>query len=236
MKQVPTYAIIGNGRLARHFAYYFNLLKIPFLQWSRSTHSKSDLQNTASNASHILLLISDKAIEAFINDHPFLNNKILIHFSGSLITPLAFGTHPLMTFSNELYDLKTYEAIPFIYEENAPSFSDLFPQLPNPHYPLSSSLKPLYHTLCVMSNNFTTLLWQKFYQELSQTLKLPIDAIHPILQQTFHNLLNDPHSALTGPLARNDKSTISSNLNTLKNDPFHNVYKAFLETYNTIAP
>lgn len=235
MKQVPTYAIIGNGRLARHLIHYFHLLGIPFLQWSRSTHNESSLKKIVFNASHILLPISDKGIEPFIKNYPFLENKTLIHFSGSLITPLAFSTHPLMTFSDKLYDLKTYKSIPFICEENAPPFSDLFPQLPNLHYPLDSSLKPFYHALCVMSNNFTTLLWQKFYQELSQTLKLPIEAIHPILHQTFHNLLHNPYSAFTGPLARDDKSTISSNLKTLENDPFQNIYKAFLETYNTIT-
>jgi len=235
MKQVPTYAIIGNGRLARHLTHYFNLLKIPFLQWARNTHSAADLKITAAQASHFLLPISDNAIESFIQKHSFLKNKTLIHFSGSLITPLALGTHPLMTFSNDLYELATYTSIPFIYEENTP-WDDLFPQLPNPHYPLPLSLKPFYHTLCVMSNNFTTLLWQKFYQELSQTLKLPIDAIHPYLHQTFKNLLNNPHSALTGPLTRNDQFTISSNLKTLENDPFQNIYKAFLEGYNAIKP
>lgn len=238
MKQVPTYAIIGNGRVARHFAHYLNLLKIPFLQWSRSIHSEKDLQNIVSNASHILLLISDNAIETFIYEHLYscsLKQKVLIHFSGSLVTPLALSVHPLMTFSSELYDLSVYKTIPFIYEENSSPFSDLFPQLSNPNYPLSPSLKPLYHTLCVMSNNFTTLLWQKFYQELSQTLNLPINAIHPFIQQTFHNLLQSPQTALTGPLVRKDESTISSNLKTLENDPFRNIYKAFLETYNNIT-
>lgn len=234
MEQVPTYAIIGNGRLASHFAHYFNLLKIPFIQWSRSNNSVQDLKICISKASHVLLLISDQAIEPFIIDFPFLKNKILIHCSGSLNTPLALSVHPLMTFSKELYDLKTYESIPFICEKNV-IFSDIFPQLPNPHHCLDVSLKPYYHTLCVMSNNFTTLLWQKFYQELSQTLNLPMNIIHPFLQQTFHNLLNNPLSALTGPLVRNDQSTISSNLKSLENDPYQNIYKTFLETYKTIT-
>ncbi|PWU05283.1 MAG: hypothetical protein C5B43_03610 [Verrucomicrobia bacterium] len=232
MKQVPKYAIIGNGRFARHIAHYLTLLKINFLQWARKTHSLDDLKTTISQSSHILLLISDKAITSFIEENPFLKYKTLIHFSGSLVTPLAFGTHPLMTFPSDLYDLKTYTTIPFIYDDNAPPFYQLFPQLPNPHYPLPPSLKSFYHTLCVMSNNFTTLLWQKFYQELTQTLNLPTHVIHPILQKTLQNLITNPHSALTGPLARNDQSTITANLQSLENDPFQNIYKAFLETYN----
>lgn len=235
MKQVPTYAILGNGRMARHFAHYFTLLKIPFLQWARNTHSHTQLPNTLSQASHILLLISDHAIEPFIEAYPLLKTKILIHFSGSLITPFAFGTHPLMTFSQELYSLETYQNIPFICDQTASPFPELFPNLPNPHYTLPSDVKPRYHALCVMSNNFTTLLWQKFYQELDQTLNMPMNTIHPYLDQTLHNLKNNPSSALTGPLARKDQSAININLKALENDPFQNVYKAFLETYNAIS-
>lgn len=234
MEQVPTYAIIGNGRMARHTSRYFKGLGISFSQWARETHSEEDLIAIVSEASHILLLISDKAIEAFIETHPFLKSKKLIHFSGSLVTSLAFGTHPLMTFSSELYTLEVYKNIPFVCDQDATPFPELFPKLPNPSYTLPVEVKSRYHALCVMSNNFTTLLWQKFYKELDQTFHMPSSVIHPYLDQTLQNLKNSPCCALTGPLTRKDQSTIDANLKALENDPFQNIYKAFLETYNTI--
>lgn len=235
MKQVPTYAIIGNGRMARHLFHYFNLLGIPFFHWFRKAHSPEKLESIITQASHILLLISDNAIESFITAYPDLKSKVLVHFSGALVSPLAFGIHPLMTFSDELYSLETYKKIPFISEKTAPPFQELFPNLPNPNYTISLEVKPRYHALCVMSNNFTTLLWQKFYQELDQTLNMPMNAIHPYLEQTLLNLKNNPNSALTGPLARKDQYASNINLKALENDPFQNIYKVFLETYNTIS-
>lgn len=234
MEQVPTYLIVGNGRMARHVSFYFDQLGIPYSQWARKTHSKEDIQALAHSASHVLILISDSAIEAFINDNPCLNSKTLVHFSGSLVTPLAYGVHPLMTFADDLYTLEAYKKIPFVCDAGAPSFAKLFPGLPNQSHTLPAELKSRYHALCVMSNNFTTLLWQKFYQELEQTLNLPTSIIYPYLDQTLHNLKSNTICVLTGPLARNDKSTIDMNLKALEDDPFQSIYKAFVENYSTL--
>lgn len=235
MEQVPTYLILGNGRMAWHVSFYFEQIGIPFIQWARRTHSKDDLQISAAKVSHVLILVSDSDIEPFIETHACLHQKTLIHFSGSLVTPLAYGVHPLMTFTDDLYPLEAYKKIPFVCDIGAPSFSSLFPKLSNPNYTLPAELKSRYHALCVMSNNFTTLLWQKFYSELEHTLNIPSNAIHPYLDQTLQNLKNHSTMPLTGPLARKDKSTIDMNLKALENDPFQLVYKAFVEAYSTLS-
>jgi len=234
MEQVPTYLIVGNGRMARHVSFYFGQIGIPHIQWARKTHSEEDLQRFVAKASHVLILISDSAIEIFIKEHSCLQGKILIHFSGSLVTSLAYGLHPLMSFTDDLYSLEAYKKIPFVCDVGVASFSELFPKLTNLSYTLPSELKSRYHALCVMSNNFTTLLWQKFYSELEHTLNIPSIAIHPYLDQTLQNLKNHSTAALTGPLARRDKSTIDMNLKALENDPFQPIYKAFVEAYSTL--
>ncbi len=69
MRQVPKYLIIGNGRVARHFCHYFSLLKIKqYSQWDRS-QPLSRLHELTTDATHILLLIKDSAIEPFIDEH-----------------------------------------------------------------------------------------------------------------------------------------------------------------------
>lgn len=235
MEQVPTtYLLVGNGRMTRHISFYFDAIGIPYTQWARRTHSESDLQILVAEVSHVLILISDDAIESFIENHPFLHSKILIHFSGSLVTALAYGVHPLMTFSNDLYSLESYKKIPFVCDVHAPAFSELFPKLPNLSHRLPAELKSRYHALCVMSNNFTTLLWQKFYSELKNVLNIPPSVIHPYLEQTLQNLKSDSPAVLTGPLVRNDRSTINMNLQALENDPFQSIYKAFVEVYSTL--
>lgn len=231
MRQVPKYAIIGNGKVANHFCYYFRALSFPFYQWSRSLSKPGSLTQIIQNCDRVLILIKDSAIEGFIQENPILHGKILIHFSGRLFSSLAYGAHPLFTFSHELYDLATYQKIPFILEKEGPSFSELLPGLPNPHYQIPRDLKNLYHSLCVLSGNFSCILWQKFFHELEHTFHLPKSVTHPYMQQIFSNLQKSQGNILTGPLARNDYTTIAANLAALSNDPFQKIYQAFVEVY-----
>ncbi len=233
MRQVPQYLIIGNGRVARHFQHYFSLLKLTFLLWNRQ-ESTTKLRDNLKRSSHVLLLISDKAIENFITQHLPSSKAILIHFSGSLITEKAYGSHPLMTFKDDLYTLETYQSIPFILDHNAPAFEILFPQLTNQHYRLHQSLKEKYHALCVLSGNFSCLLWQKLFFSFEDEFNLPPNIIHAYLLQQTHNLISNYRNALTGPLVRHDFSTIDKNLNALALDPYQQVYQSFVSCYQQL--
>jgi predicted short-subunit dehydrogenase-like oxidoreductase (DUF2520 family) len=231
----PSYGIIGDGRVAEHMAHYFRLREIPFRVWSRRL-SHLPPATELCQQDIILVLIKDSAIEKWIDDNPTLQQKTLVHFSGSLVTKKAFGAHPLMTFGHELYDLEVYEKIPFIFEEGQKHFDglrfqNLFPRLKNPSHSIHHLKKPLYHAYCVMSQNFTTLLWQKFFKELESQFHIPSDAAKPILEQTLINLLKNPEASLTGPLARADMKTIQANIESLKDDSFQNVYEAFVSAH-----
>ncbi|MGE3973365.1 MAG: DUF2520 domain-containing protein [Bdellovibrionales bacterium] len=231
----PSYGIIGDGRMAQHMAHYFRLREIPFKLWSRKLSQVSPHEELFEQ-DILLVLLRDSAIENFIEQNPELQKKTLIHFSGSLVAEKAYGMHPLMTFGNELYDLETYERIPFVLEKGRQNFSEyqfqqLFPRLKNPHFEILASQKPLYHALCVMGQNFTNLLWQKFFKSMNAEFLLPEEALKPILEQTFINLLKDPYKNLTGPIARGDTKTIKANLEALRDDPYYDVYEAFLAAW-----
>jgi predicted short-subunit dehydrogenase-like oxidoreductase (DUF2520 family) len=231
MGQVPSYLLIGGGRVARHFRHYFSLLQLSFASWQRNDPIEI-LTEKAANATHILLLISDKAIDTFISEHLASTDAYRIHVSGSHNSELAYGAHPLMSFSNNtLYDLERYQSIPFILDHDAPEFSTLLPSLPNQHVRLHKSLKAKYHALCVLSGNFSCLLWQKLFSGFENELQLSGSIAHAYLQQYTHNLISDPQSALTGPLVRNDVETIAKNLSALDGDPFQEIYKSFVSCY-----
>lgn len=230
MRQVPTYLIIGNGRVARHFSHYLGLLKIEYHQWDRS-QPFSALQTRLAEVTHVLILLHDDAIESFIAAH--LSSLIAkrIHFSGSLVTPAAYGAHPLMTFGHDLYAEAEYRSISFIIDADAPSFEELLPGFPNQHIRLSSDQKAKYHALCVLGGNFSCLLWQKCLSEFENELNIPASAAHPYMQRQIQNLMTDYHTALTGPLIRNDMKTMNKHLQALANDPFRAVYQSFVECY-----
>ncbi len=217
-------------------ACYLNSLGLPFSKWSRQLDTLSSLLLLSQECTHALVLISDSSIEQFIQQHDFLSKLTLVHFSGALSTKLASSAHPLFTFTNELYSLEIYRKIPFSITESSSSFDHLLPGLQNPHFTIPSELKAYYHSLCVISANFTTILWQKFFHELGNRFKVPHSVAHLYLEQTLINLKEQPFTALTGPLARQDHKTIQDNIKALQGDPFQTVYYAFLEAFrNTQA-
>ena len=231
MRQVPKYAIIGNGRMALHMQHYLNYLGLAHSLWSRANDSIESLHSLLSISTHALILISDSAIDSFITSHigsryPQLT---LIHFSGCLTSAHAHSAHPLQTFSRSLVSLDHYQKIPFIIEAEGPKFSSLLPSFKNPHYKISSSDKAYYHALCVLANNFTTLLWQKFFTEMRNRFDIKQQDLQPFLEQTLHNLKHDYKNALTGPMARHDIETLQRDLKALEGDRFYAVFKAFVQ-------
>src|SRR3990167_6008005 len=233
MNKTPRYLIIGNGRVARHFCHYLTLLHLDFTTWHRQ-NPLDELYQALPQVSHVLLLISDDAIETFVKQHLKNTDVICIHFSGSLLSQRAYGTHPLMCFSNNLYDLPHYKTIPFIVDDHAPDFNYLLPGLPNQHMRLPTALKAKYHALCVLSGNFSCLLWQKLFSSFEQEFNFPASIAHPYLQQQTLNLITNAKTALTGPFVRDDTATIEKNLVALDTDPFAEVYQSFVACYQQL--
>ncbi|HLB43495.1 MAG TPA: DUF2520 domain-containing protein [Gammaproteobacteria bacterium] len=233
MKNSATYLVIGNGRVAQHFRHYFSLLGLNVSTWHRQ-QPWDELYQALPLASHILLLISDQAIEPFIEQHLKNSRAIRLHVSGSLLSNHACGAHPLMCFSHTLYRLEQYQAIPFIVDDHAPDFSQLLPGIPNQHVRLPTALKAKYHALCVLSGNFSCLLWQKLFSSFEEEFHFPASIAYPYLQQQMQNLLTDAKTALTGPLVRDDIQTLNKNLAALATDPFAEVYKSFVACYQQL--
>lgn len=221
--------------MASHMTRYFELLGMPLRRWSRSLQQSDgiDVGSALEACGRVLLLVSDAAIEPVVADNPALSEKMLIHFSGSLSTPVAQGMHPLCTFGTELYDLETYRQVPFVCERGKYTFEAIFPHLPNPTFTIDAGDKPLYHALAVLAGNFTYVLWTKLFSDFESRLGLPREAAIPYLRTIASNLSGGRADALTGPLTRGDSETVAANLAALQGDPFQDVYRAFVQA---IAP
>ena len=232
-----TYAILGDGRLARHMRHYLSLHGSTCLGWARNpdsdfnTHRHGDaetrLRATLENATHVLLLVSDDALAPLLRQYPFLHQHLLIHCAGALSLPGVAGAHPLMTFGETLYERGAYEAIPFMVEAGH-DFASLFPSLPNAHYTIGAEQKALYHALCVMAGNFPQILWQAVAGRLQNELGVPPEAMRAYLHRALDNFLDDPDNALTGPLARGDTATLNRNQQALGAHPSAELYRAFV--------
>src|SRR4051812_48733010 len=233
MAQISDVLLIGDGRLARHLAHYFNELGLSHRAWSRRMHEEGrgpPLEALLHSSTHVLLAISDGAIEPFIAVHPELKSAVCVHFSGSLATPLAIGAHPLFSFAGTLYQRALYERIPFVIDQGAPPLSTLIPGLPNPSFFIAPEQRSRYHALCVLAGNFTTLLWRKLFFELEAELGIGREHILPYLESITRGLAGTA-APLSGPLSRGDQATILRNLEALAGDPFEPVYRAFVSAY-----
>ena len=225
------YLIVGDGRLAKHLSFYFSTIGLTFEKWARS-NKICKLEDALGDTNTVLLAISDGAITCFVKDHlPLLQGKAVIHFSGALAIDGVIGCHPLMTFPPQLYAEDFYHDILFCIDDDAPDFRDLFPRLNNPYIAIAKEKKARYHTLCVMANNFTCLLWQKFYKEMIDDFGADKKSLDPFLRRTTENIIHNYKTCLTGPLVRKDSETIKKNLLSLENDSFQQVYQSFVKMY-----
>lgn len=220
--------IIGKGRLARHLCHYLHLLGHPFTAWDRSQISPAEV--TLTHCQRVFLAISDDQILPFITQNPWLEKKICLHGSGSLYTPLAHGIHPLMSFTPALYDLETYRSLPFVLESTSPPLSQLLPELPNPSFSVFPEDKPLYHALCVLCGNGTSLLWNKAMTLGEEKFGIHRQSWLPYLKRICENL-EHPSSSLTGPLARGDQQTLKRNHAALEGDHYQHVFSALCQAH-----
>lgn len=238
------YAILGDGRLARHFRHYLGLLGQDTSGWARNpasafnTHRHPDaaerLRRTVAPASHVLLLVSDDALLPLLRQHPWLHGHRLVHCAGALGLPGVAGAHPLMSFAEALYSLEQYRRIPFLVEAGC-DFRELFPALPNPNHVVDVGDKALYHALCVVAGNFPQILWQAVAERFEGRLGVPATVLQPCLEQVLANFLADPQRALTGPLARGDRLTLARNLAALDGDPLQRLFAAVVGFFQAQA-
>ena len=224
------YALLGSGRLAHHFEFYLNSLGIRCTRWARRTDSIEQLKVVLREATHVLVALSDRALPEFTEY--IQPQQIWIHFSGTVQVPGMFAAHPLMTFSEELQSADWYRRIPFIVEEGT-DFARILPGLPNPHFMVEAGLRPLYHSLCALAGNSVFLLWKQIGDEFEQRLQLPRHLVAPFLHQVVENAVHHSESAFTGPVARQDWTTVRSHLQSLDAIPdLKAAYQEYLKTAN----
>ena len=237
----PHYLLMGSGRMALHMAHYLDLLNIPYLKWARNPHSRFNsserddpeqrLAEVTETVSHVLLLLSDDALDEF-EGHHLLREKIVVHFSGAKSLKNFYSAHPLMSFTDELMPVDFYNSIPFIIEKGGPSLADLLPGLPNSSHAIPKNQKSLYHALCVSSGNFTNILWSSILERAEKELGLDRSLFFPYLNKIVRDIQSESLRRLTGPFVRGDMNTIKSNLKSLDGSPLQELYQSFFSFYS----
>lgn len=226
MRQVPTnptYLLIGGGRLARHMTHYMEALGMAFDSWNRRNHSTADLIQKINSTDILLLCIKDDEIQNFYEQF-HRDDKVFVHFSGSYQHPDIFDFHPLMSFGHDLYSEDLYKSIPVVGTASIQTYQQLFPKMPNTYHQISPEHKTLYHSLCVLSGNGTTLLWDLVAQQFEK-IGLSKTTLNPYLRQITDNILKDSQGRWTGPWYRKDQATIENNKQALESFELSSLYQ-----------
>ena len=227
--QVPfkTYLILGDGRLACHLSSYFKAKAISFKTWNRKEENQKSLYRKIKDCDFPLLCLPDDQILPFWQSLN-LHSQQAVHFSGSFFHPDILGFHPLMTFDLNIYEPKTYEKIPFVGVHNPEVFKETFPELTNSYLKIKKEEQALYHSLCVLAGNGTTLLWDLVSQHFNQ-MGIGNHHLKPYLRKIFENISNQTQGRWSGPWYRRDKKTIEKNKNSLNEISLKKLYEHFFE-------
>ncbi len=171
--------------------------------------------------------------------------RFIVHLAGSLestVLPFASGVarltlHPIQTFPKP--DAGLVKGIYWMASSDDPAAIRWARQFvaslgSRGIISLPKEALPLYHTMTVFGANFTVLLLaaiEQMSEKLGEDPKRMKSALRPLIEQALTNGLSKPaKNVITGPIARQDYTTISKHQRALKalNPQIRAIYDAFL--------
>ena len=182
----------------------------------------------------IFLTVSDGAISSvwnLIKEIP-MQDKIFCHCSGSISSQIfsdihtqgafAYSIHPLLAIHSKEHSYDNLTRAIFTVEGDQlhlDTIVHLLEGLGNPVQSIPTDAKPLYHAAAVFASNHMVAL-AKISMDLLMDCGFDessaLSAITPLLMGNISNIANvGPTLALTGPIERNDTSTIQKHLDCL---------------------
>jgi len=255
MSKRVTIAVIGKGKVGTSFALAIAHLKQGFELSSHLGARKKSFAELGRRGGPDVIIICSKddtivrtARKAVRNSGK--NLKLLVHCSGSnrsTILPdsnsagshiARLTLHPIQTFPHPDPDLlKGIYYMASTDDRFAKTWANAFVKRMHGKGVLHISAKdlPLYHTLVVFASNFTTLLGGSL-EILSRSLGIAPTkmkrAVMPLMKKSLDNVLHtNAADVLTGPLVRNDRSTLLKHRNALAGQPapLRAIYEGFVE-------
>ncbi len=192
----------------------------------------------------IFLTVPDGAIKDvyLLLPREILKGKQLCHCSGALSSKDAFpeineygakGTsiHPLFPVSSKYESYKVIGSAFFCIEGDcADEWSKILSDMGNPVRIIDSEIKIKYHAACVAASNLVCGLMAESTELLTGcgfSEKEALEALKPLALSNLNRIFEtDPVTALTGPVERNDVSTVKKHLDALGEGTDAEIYRS----------
>lgn len=234
---------------------YYSKTDASSLEAAQFTNSKQYLhpQDLIADSDWIFITVTDGAIETVWNSikHENLAGKFICHCSGSLSSGIfsdiqnygayGYSIHPLYAIPSKTKSYKDLSKTMFTVEGDETHLSeitDFLKSLGNRVQTIPTDCKAKYHAAAVFASNHmvgvahvaTTLLTQCGFEKEDA-----LCAIAPMMEGNLaHILESGTVNALTGPVERNDITTVSKHINCLP-DSYVTLYKELSKVLVTIG-
>jgi predicted short-subunit dehydrogenase-like oxidoreductase (DUF2520 family) len=208
----------------------------------------TDNLKAAGTSRIIIITVPDDKIKTSAEELaagiPDWEEKLVWHCSGLLpsriLDPLkakgalTASVHPVQAFAKKNAAPDVFKGVYFSLEGSTKAqqaSKAIIKKLSGHSFVIKEEDKPLYHAACSMASDFLIVLLESASSLLQKSGNTPEQALKillPLVQGTLHNVKNfNTRSTLTGPIARGDIKTISSQLEALRKHPPH--YEMFLK-------
>ena len=205
-------------------------------------YSQPDGLISASDA--VFLTVPDGAIkETYLSLTKYkLTGKQLCHCSGAMSATEAFpdisaygalasSIHPLFPVSSKEESYKELGNAFFCIEGDcADEWSGILSRMGNSVRIITSGIKSRYHAACSVASNLVCGLMEESVQMLEQcgfTADEALAALEPLAMSNIRRIFAvGPTAALTGPVERNDVSTVKKHIACIDDKTGSELYKA----------
>lgn len=236
-----TIVIVGAGRVARALgrALRESGIGIAFVASRDGEHAReaadfigaeaATFEQIAARATHLLIAVSDAAIEPVAVQLARGNVRVALHTSGNYgpetLRPLAEAgvacgsIHPLQTIADPAEGAKALRGVAFgiCGDLQAVAWAEtLVHALDGRALRIEAEARPLYHAAAVMASNYITVLLDAARTLMSHAgvpADIALEALAPLARASVENAVRlGPVSSLTGPIVRGDASTVEAHM------------------------
>ena len=201
----------------------------------------------------VFLTVPDSAIKETYSALPkeLLSGRQICHCSGAMSAEEAFtnvaeysakGTsiHPLFPISSKTESYRELHNAFFCIEGDcAKEWSAILSDMGNPTRIIPSNIKSRYHAACSVASNLVCGLMAESAELLEQcgfTEEEALSALEPLAMSNMKRIFTvGPTAALTGPVERNDVSTVKKHIACINGENNSEIYRVVTKKLTEMA-
>lgn len=250
---MPNIVIIGSGNLATHLALALHRVGVNVMQVYSPTasharqladrvgaESVSSVSAIRRDADIFILSIKDDAIPAVLSAlSPFPSGSVVVHTAGSvpldILMPHAAHSavlYPMQTFSKSRE--VDFSVIPCFVESSDvvshDAVNELASKISTRVVTLSSDKRRRLHLAAVFACNLANHCY-RLAERVMQSEGLDFALLQPLIDETARKVsLMSPRDAQTGPMVRDDRKVMDSQLSLIDDDTTRAIYRLMAES------